>query len=135
VSEQAAGVLTRRERQIAVLIGRGLSNRQIAAALGIAKRTVDKHAEHIHRKLGLHSRAAVAVWAVEHQLAGTLLTPREHEVTVLIARGLTNRQIATQLVLAPRTVDTHVERILHKLGVRSRVQVAAWAAAQRLIDN
>jgi non-specific serine/threonine protein kinase len=58
------------------------------------------------------------------------LTPREQEIAPLIARGLTNRQIAAQLGIAERTADTHVENILDKLGLRSRVQVAAWALAQ-----
>jgi len=58
------------------------------------------------------------------------LTRRETEVAQLIAQGLTNRQIAEELVVALRTVDTHVERILAKLGFTSRAQVAAWVAAQ-----
>ncbi|WP_331752725.1 LuxR C-terminal-related transcriptional regulator [Streptomyces anthocyanicus] len=52
------------------------------------------------------------------------LTPREREVADLIAEGLTNRQIAERLVISKRTADTHVEHILTKLGVASRVQVA-----------
>jgi len=60
--------LTRREREVAVLIARGLTNRQIAAALFIAERTADTHVEHILEKLGLRSRAQVAAWAVEHGL-------------------------------------------------------------------
>jgi non-specific serine/threonine protein kinase len=51
-------------------------------------------------------------------------------VAVLIARGLTNREIATELVLAERTVDAHVHNILGKLELRSRAQVAAWAVQQ-----
>jgi non-specific serine/threonine protein kinase len=53
------------------------------------------------------------------------LTPRESEVTQLVAMGLTNRQIAGRLVIAQRTVDTHVGRILTKLGCSNRSQVAA----------
>jgi non-specific serine/threonine protein kinase len=54
------------------------------------------------------------------------LTPREREVAVRIARGLTNRQMAAELVLAERTVDVHVSNILSKLQMSSRSQVAAW---------
>ena len=54
------------------------------------------------------------------------LTPREREIAGLVAEGLTNRQIATRLVIAPGTVRIHVERILGKLGLTSRVQVATW---------
>jgi predicted ATPase/DNA-binding CsgD family transcriptional regulator len=58
------------------------------------------------------------------------LTRREREVAALIARGLTNRQIADALFIAERTVDTHVEHILAKLGVGSRAQIAAWVVEQ-----
>jgi DNA-binding NarL/FixJ family response regulator len=55
------------------------------------------------------------------------LTPREHEVARLIARGYTNRQIANELVLTPGTVANHVAHILHKLECTSRIQVAIWS--------
>lgn len=54
------------------------------------------------------------------------LTPREQEVAELVAKGLTNRAIAERLVIAPGTVRIHVERILSKLGITSRVQIATW---------
>jgi predicted ATPase/DNA-binding CsgD family transcriptional regulator len=54
------------------------------------------------------------------------LTPRERDVAVRIARGLTNRQMAAELALADRTVDVHVSNILGKLQMTSRAQVAAW---------
>jgi non-specific serine/threonine protein kinase len=60
------------------------------------------------------------------------LSAREREVAALIARGLTNRDIAAALIIAERTADTHVQHILNKLGFRARAQVAAWAAAQGL---
>ncbi len=47
-----------------------------------------------------------------------------------IARGLTNRDIADELGVSERTVDSHVLHILNKLGFRSRAQIAAWAAQQ-----
>jgi DNA-binding NarL/FixJ family response regulator len=52
--------LTRREREVANLVARGLSNRQIASALTISERTADKHVANILKKLGLHSRDEVA---------------------------------------------------------------------------
>lgn len=55
------------------------------------------------------------------------LTAREREVAALIARGESNRAIATILVLAERTVESHVSSILTKLGFASRTQIAAWA--------
>ena len=59
------------------------------------------------------------------------LTRREREVAELIAEGLSNREIATRLVVAQRTAEGHVENILSKLGFTSRAQVAGWLAAQR----
>ncbi|MGW5385338.1 protein kinase domain-containing protein [Nocardia sp. NPDC003963] len=60
--------------------------------------------------------------------AGTTaaLTRREREVAALVARGLSNKQIATELVVSPRTAQGHVENILTKLGFTSRAQIAAW---------
>ncbi len=57
------------------------------------------------------------------------LSPREREVARLVADGLTNREIAGRLGLSSRTVDSHLEHIRTKLGLRSRAQVAAWAAS------
>lgn len=54
------------------------------------------------------------------------LTRREREVAQLIAKGLTNKAIAAELVLSRRTVDGHVERLFAKLGVTNRAQAAAW---------
>ena len=59
------------------------------------------------------------------------LTRRETEVAELIAEGLTNQQIADRLVVALRTAEGHVERILSKLGFTSRSQVAVWAQSRR----
>jgi DNA-binding NarL/FixJ family response regulator len=53
------------------------------------------------------------------------LTRREKEVAALVAQGLTNRQIAKELVLSERTVENHVANLLKKLGLHSRDQVAA----------
>jgi DNA-binding NarL/FixJ family response regulator len=60
------------------------------------------------------------------------LTPREQDVATLLARGLSTSEIARQLVVFPATVTTHVEHILQKLGFQHRVQIATWAAQQRL---
>lgn len=60
------------------------------------------------------------------------LTPREREVVDLVARGLTNRRIAEELFLAEKTVGNHVGRILVKLDLRSRTQLAAYAVEHGL---
>ncbi|MFE3281130.1 protein kinase [Nocardia sp. NPDC059239] len=56
------------------------------------------------------------------------LTKREREVVDLVADGLTNKAIATRLVISQRTAQGHVEHVLAKLGFTSRAQIAAWAA-------
>jgi DNA-binding NarL/FixJ family response regulator len=54
------------------------------------------------------------------------LTRRELDVARRVARGLTNKQIAAELVIAEGTADRHVANILGKLGFSSRAQIAAW---------
>ena len=54
------------------------------------------------------------------------------EVALLLARGLTNRQVAEELVISERTASTHVTHILNKLGFSTRSQVAAWAVERGL---
>jgi class 3 adenylate cyclase len=60
------------------------------------------------------------------------LSKREAEVAGMVAGGLSNREIARTLYLSERTVESHVQSILNKLGFRTRTQVAAWAVAQGL---
>jgi predicted ATPase/DNA-binding CsgD family transcriptional regulator len=57
------------------------------------------------------------------------LSRREREVALLVAEGLTNRQVADRLFIAERTAEGHVEQIRNKLGFTSRSQIAAWVAA------
>jgi DNA-binding NarL/FixJ family response regulator len=63
------------------------------------------------------------------------LTPRELEILGLLADGLTQDQIAERLVIASKTVATHIERILAKLGVQSRAQAVALAFREELVET
>jgi DNA-binding CsgD family transcriptional regulator len=60
------------------------------------------------------------------------ISPRERDVALLIAAGLTNAEIAQQLTLVEGTVANHVEHALRKLGLRSRTQIAVWAVEHGL---
>ena len=61
-----------------------------------------------------------------------VLTDRELQVAELVAEGMSNRAVAARLVLSPRTIDGHLERILAKLDFTSRTQIAAWVAGRRI---
>jgi predicted ATPase/DNA-binding CsgD family transcriptional regulator/transcriptional regulator with XRE-family HTH domain len=80
-------------------------------------------------------RAPPTYHPVRSEIDAPPLTRREREIAVLIARGLTNRAIAEQLVIAERTADTHVSNILDKLGLATRAQIAAWAVERRLTQT
>jgi DNA-binding CsgD family transcriptional regulator/tetratricopeptide (TPR) repeat protein len=64
--------------------------------------------------------------------AGGVLSTRETEVAALIAQGLSNREIAAELVITEKTAANHVEHIMAKLNLRSRAQIAVWAVRHGL---
>lgn len=66
--------------------------------------------------------------------ATELLTPRELDILLLLAQGMSNEEIAAALVVEVSTVKSHVSRITSKLGVRSRLQAAVWAYQNRIVD-
>ena len=93
------------------------------------------------RTIAAASGAAVLVAAAD-RLTGSFdeakpaepwypLSEREFEVAQLVAAGLTNRQIAERLVLAPKTISAHVTHILTKLGAARRAEIGAWCATVR----
>ena len=81
---------------------------------------------------GTISRDEVAHLA---RLARLAVTDRELEVLRLVAKGLSNREIATELVIAENTVKNHVRNILEKLQLRSRMEAAMYAVREKLVDT
>ena len=63
------------------------------------------------------------------------LTPRERITAALLARGLSNREIAAELVITEGTAKLHVKHILHKLGFTCRAQITAWSLQHGLLDT
>jgi len=76
-------------------------------------------AAHVIRTLSAGGRAPTASGDAFESLSS-----REEEVLQLLSRGLTDREIAEALTISPRTVETHVSNLLHKLGVRNRAEAA-----------
>ena len=67
---------------------------------------------------------------------GDALSEREAEVAALVTRGLSNRQIAGELVISLKTTEAHVHHVLNKLGLSNRVQIATWGLRHGVIvDN
>ena len=63
------------------------------------------------------------------------LTPRESDVLRLVVDGLTARQIATRLVLSPRTVENHIQRVLHRLGLPNRAALVRYSVENGLVGT
>lgn len=82
------------------------------------------------RRLALDDAIALGLREMPGDVHPAGLTGREAEVAALVARGLTNREIAGRLYLSVRTVEVHVDHALTKLGFRTRTQLAAWAATE-----
>jgi non-specific serine/threonine protein kinase len=97
-------------------IGYAMSPDQVVALCGAVEQAAIQEVRHRHDR-------------------DALLSAREQTVMALLARGLTNRQIAAELVVSERTAEWHVGNVLGKLGMASRSQVAAWAVEQRLVAS
>ncbi len=95
---------------------RQVSGGQVVLAPGVARRVMD----HLRRP-------------ATRETLPEPLTDREVEVLRLVARGLSNQEIADKLVLSPATVRTHVGNILGKLGLGNRTQAALYALREGLI--
>ena len=120
--------------------------RFLVATLDQARATLGPEAAEFERSLGwgLTPEQAIALavgpWEEPTQKAAALkhpalepLSSRESEVAMLVAEGLTGRQIAARLHLSERTIENHVQHALNKLNLSSRAQLAAWTA--RRVDT
>ena len=73
--------------------------------------------------------------AVDPDESATPITPREREIAILLAEGLSNREIGARLAISERTARTHVSNLLRKLQLSSRTQVALWATKVHLASG
>jgi len=96
----------------------------------LTKGTAMSRADAIALALGEAARPASRSDGTQAGASPRQLSRREQDVAVLVARGLTNGQIAAELVISARTVETHVQHIMDKLSVSTRAQIAAWSAAR-----
>jgi DNA-binding CsgD family transcriptional regulator len=102
-------------------------------ASSLPDQTLQQHFLQHAQALFPHTRQPSAHRLAKKTFEG--LTERERAVAALIARGKSNREIAAELVVAPRTIETHVSSILSKLGFTSRTQIAIWAAEKGLPND
>jgi two-component system, NarL family, response regulator DevR len=116
VARGAAGYLTKDLSPEALLRSlRGTQRGELAMSRRFAARALRHFAD-------LARRGKIAGGGGDSDLM--LLSPRENDVLAMLADGLTDREIAQALTISPRTVETHVSNILHKLGVRNRAEAA-----------
>ena len=115
VARGAAGYLTKDLSPEALLRTlRGTQRGELAMSRRFAARALRHFAE--------AARRGRVTAGVEDDLLA--LSPRENDVLAMLADGLTDREIAGALTISPRTVETHVSNILHKLSVRNRAEAA-----------
>ena len=100
--------------------------RQVAAGRGTIDQTPTRRVltEFVHRR---------RLQPVTGRRAEDLLTPREHEILLLLAQGMSNDDIARTLVVEVSTVKSHLARMLPKLGVQSRLQAVVWAYQNHVV--
>lgn len=110
--------------------------RQLAALIpGANLSTLEGRAQPIYAEHDNVAASAVATFlrdggVAADQAVDAPLSNRERQVAALIAEGSTNTEIAKLLGVSVRTIDTHVEHVRTKLGVRARTQIAVWASQQ-----
>jgi predicted ATPase/DNA-binding CsgD family transcriptional regulator len=117
-----------RDERYAEQIRRALGEQRFAAAYQHGEQLPQQEA--IRYALGEDSPAAPPQAPDSHPL-----TRRERQVAALVARGLSAKQIAAELIISTRTAESHVDHILTKLGFTARTQIAAWVARRPATDR
>ena len=102
--------LTAREREIAALVGKGLTNRSIANELVISERTAEFHVEQIMNKRGFHSRTQIAAWVAQHWLEGAAAEHEAESTTVI--EGSTPQHVHTRWRVAVAIVVASLSLVL-----------------------
>ncbi|HKN56834.1 MAG TPA: LuxR C-terminal-related transcriptional regulator [Amycolatopsis sp.] len=123
------GAASELRRRIA-LPGEPQWRRQVETASSRAERELGAEAATVLAAGRTIAADRMAAYATSEQLRPDPLSLREFEVARLVAEGLTNRQIATDLHVSAGTVAAHLDRIRDKVGLRSRTQIALWVAAR-----
>jgi DNA-binding NarL/FixJ family response regulator len=125
-SEGGFASLSDREREIAVLVAEGHTNRSIGSTLFLSERTVQTHLSRILSVLGLPSRTAIpaALGVGSNTTDAPTLTQRQEQIAGLVAKGHSNAHIAGELGISVKTVENHLAGIFTRWQVSSRTAVA-----------
>ena len=129
-----APVVTQPERSVLAWLIQGLNYTCIGEQMAMSRLTVEITVTTLISKLQALAHASQSQSASEQQ-PRTVLTGREHEVLRLMAHGLSNPEIAAQLVISRATVKFHVSSILRKLGVASRTEAVSLAVQRHLVSG
>ena len=140
--EELLSALTPREAEVLRRITAGQSTKKMAAEMNVTTETLRTYVKNVLSKLGAHSRLEAAALASklappgrEEPVGGyprlAILTPREREILTYLTEGSGQREVARQLHMSLKTVNTHLHNLRSKLGVHSTLEAVAMARSQR----
>jgi DNA-binding NarL/FixJ family response regulator len=127
------------------LVAAGLSNRQTAVEMNVSIKTVQKHRQSVMNKVNLHDTASLTRYAItrgilldnqfrrdlSHQWhVNPVITVRENQVLMLIADGLANKQIASELNISIKTVENHRQGLMNRLNIHEVAGLTRYAICQ-----
>ncbi len=125
----AIGFHTEAQYELAAVLTRRAAPGDLARARSLIADVARQAAELGMVPIG--SKAATLIEQLDTSEPPTPLTRREQDVAALVAKGLTNREIAAQLYLSERTAQNHVQHILTKLSLANRSQIAVWVTVNQ----